>query len=165
MDRYTKTVLDIRRQIEGRIWRGAASRPSIFGIRGRTIGRIHRVHTEGGSGYYRRGCGRRSEVLTRLVRGRAVVGTWETGALWGTQGNGDWSRWVSRSLWIGGEDGGQMGKNGIGCLGWLPGPVGAGRARESGIFHSSLSSTLAVQRVDRGGRRWGRVRWGLDKEV
>lgn len=58
---------------------------------------------------------------------------------------------------------GQMGRMEWGVLVWLPGPVGAGRARESGIFHSSLSSTLAVQRVDRGGRRRGRVRWGLDK--
>ncbi len=71
-----------------------------------------------------------------------------------------------RSLWIGLEEKTGRG-NGVSWSGlvWLPGPVGAGRARESGIFHSSLSSTLAVQRVDRGGRRRGRVRWGLDKEV
>jgi hypothetical protein len=89
--------------------------------------------------------------------------TRETQRLWGTPGKlvalsgpvaEDWRRRR-----------GQMGKNGMGCRLWLPGPVGAGRARESGIFHSSLSSTLAVQRVDRGGRRRGRVRWGLDKEV
>src|SRR5258706_2788240 len=71
-----------------------------------------------------------------------------------------------RSLWIGLEEKTGRG-NGVSWSGlvWLPGPVGAGRARESGIFHSILSSTLAVHRADRSGRRMLRVILWPDNEV
>jgi hypothetical protein len=91
--------------------------------------------------------------------------TWPALALWGTPGN--WSRcWVGRSLAVDWRRRwGQMGKNGIGCLGLAAWPRRSGASEGEWDLPSSLSSTLAVQRVDRGGRRRGRVRWGLDKEV